>query len=252
MSLTIYLSLRLISRFTYSRLFYKVQTVTEITWFLRWAKKGRLHATVWCGSNLGSVLLNTGFCLCLCKGTYVLQAKAPESQPLSSVCVTHWPSWTSNYLTGVNHKKVFGLFLVLHREMSTSQREVDIFEKKREPEVFIFERWQLAVSSFDMISIRLSGVNCLQCMADPWEGSGRPAPPPPPPLFLDQTRSPWPNCGAKGQKKKNWRPGTPPYLKVWIRHWFVPFRTVSVILSGARDQPSHPEAFLERMGFGLI
>ena len=29
-------------------------------------------------------------------------------------------------------------------------------------------------------------------------------------------------------------------------------RAVSVILSGARDQPSHPEAFLERMGFGLI
>ena len=29
---------------------------------------------------------------------------------------------------------------------------------------------------------------------------------PPPPLFLDQTRSPWPNCGSKGQNKKNWRP----------------------------------------------
>ena len=29
-------------------------------------------------------------------------------------------------------------------------------------------------------------------------------------------------------------------------------RTVSVILGGARGQPSHPEAFLERMGFGLI
>ena len=84
----------LISRFTYSRLFYKVQTVTETTWFLRWAKKGRLHATVWCGSNLGSVLLNTGFCLCFCNGTYVLRGRAPESQPLSSVCVTHWPSWT--------------------------------------------------------------------------------------------------------------------------------------------------------------
>ena len=112
----------LISRFTYSRLFYKVQTVTETTWFLRWAKKGRLHATVWCGSNLGSVLLNTGFCLCFCNGTYVLRGRAPESQPLRSVCVTHWPSWTSNYLRCVNHKKVFGLFLVLRREMSTSQK----------------------------------------------------------------------------------------------------------------------------------
>ena len=112
----------LISRFTYSHLFYKVQTGTETTWFLRWAKNGRLHATVWCGSTLGSVLLNTGFCLCFCKATYVLQARAPDSQPLSSVCVTHWPSWTSNYLRGVNHKKVFGLFLVLHGEMSTSQK----------------------------------------------------------------------------------------------------------------------------------
>ena len=78
----------LISRFTYSHLFYKVQTGTETTWFLRWAKNGRLHATVWCGSTLGSVLLNTGFCLCFCKATYVLQARAPDSQPLSSVCVT--------------------------------------------------------------------------------------------------------------------------------------------------------------------
>ena len=43
-------------------------------------------------STLGSALLNTGFCLCSCKGTYVLQARAPKSQPLSSVCVMLFPS----------------------------------------------------------------------------------------------------------------------------------------------------------------
>ena len=43
-------------------------------------------------STLGSALLNTGFCLCSYKRTCVLQARAPESQPRSSVCVTLWPS----------------------------------------------------------------------------------------------------------------------------------------------------------------
>ena len=54
----------------------------------------------------------------------------------------------------------------------------------------------------------------------------------------------------EGPKKKigDWAPplsqGLDPALVCTLR-------TVSVIRSGARDQPSHPEAFLERMGFGL-
>ena len=63
--------------------FYNIQTVRF---------SGALKKCLTCHclvvSTLGSVLLNTGFCLCFCKRTYVLQARAPESQPLSSVCVT--------------------------------------------------------------------------------------------------------------------------------------------------------------------
>ena len=85
----------------------------------------------------------------------------------------------------------------------------------------MFERWRLTGSSFNMISLRLSGVNCLQ-----WRIQGR-GPGDPPPYFSTKLR-------PEGQKKLfGDRPPTPPlsqglddraplYLKVWIRHWFVP------------------------------
>ena len=76
-------------------------------------------------------------------------------------------------------------------------------------------------------------------MADPGEGAGGGRVP----LFLNQTRNPWPNWGAKGWKK-NWRSGSPlisgsgwpgpPYLKIRIRHWFVPLeRSLSSLGLGA-------------------
>ena len=66
--------------------FYKIQTV-HFSGALTWLT---CHCQVI--GTLGSALLNTGFCLCSYKRTYVLQARAPESQPLSSFCVTLWPS----------------------------------------------------------------------------------------------------------------------------------------------------------------
>ena len=57
----------------------------------------------------------------------------------------------------------------------------------------------------------------------------------------------------EGPKKEKLETGHPPPLSQGLDPALVcSLRTVSVILGGARDQPSHPEAFLERMGFGLI
>ena len=55
----------------------------------------------------------------------------------------------------------------------------------------------------------------------------------------------------EGPKKKN-GDRTLPLSQVLDPALVCSLRTVSVILTGARDQPSHPEAFLEIMGFGLI
>ena len=55
----------------------------------------------------------------------------------------------------------------------------------------------------------------------------------------------------KGPKKEKLETG-PPLSQGLDPTLVCSLRTVSVILSGARDKPSHPEAFLERMGFGLI
>ena len=70
-------------------------------------------------------------------------------------------------------------------------------------------------------------------VADPREGLVGPQHPAPPPLFLDQTE------GANQRAQKNdfildppppppilsqgLDDQVPPYLKVWIRHWFISF-----------------------------
>ena len=86
MLLAIYPSLRLnLTLFIFAPFFNKIQTVH----FSGALTRLTCHCQV--VSTLGSALLNTGFCLCSYKRTYVLQARAPESQPLSSVCVTLFP-----------------------------------------------------------------------------------------------------------------------------------------------------------------
>ena len=73
-----------ILRFLYSRLFFiRFKPYISPVRLKRWLT---YHGQV--VSTLGSALLNTGFCLCSYKRTYVLQSRAPESQPRSSVCVT--------------------------------------------------------------------------------------------------------------------------------------------------------------------
>ena len=164
-------------------------------------------------STLGSALLNTGFCLCSYKRTYVLQARAPESQPRSSVCVTLFHLKQVTNLKVSNIKRRLAYFQSFIERCLPHRRS--IFKR------FMFERWRLAGFSFNMISPRLSSVNCLQWRI---QGRGQGASLP---LFFHQTETrraeifffdrspPPPLISGSG-----W-PG-PPYLKVWIRHWFVP------------------------------
>ena len=56
----------------------------------------------------------------------------------------------------------------------------------------------------------------------------------------------------EGPKKRKIGDRAPPLSQGLDPALVCSLRTVSVILGGARGQPSHPEAFLERMGFGLI
>ena len=56
----------------------------------------------------------------------------------------------------------------------------------------------------------------------------------------------------EGPKKKTLETGHPPYLKVWIRNWFVPLEHSLSSLGLGANHLDHPGAFLERMGFGLI
>ena len=107
----------------------------------KWHLSGELKNSLACHclvlSTLGSVLLNTG--PCSYKGTWV-QARAPESQPLSSVCV-HIGHIKQVTVLGVsNIKRCLAYFLSFIEEPLW--------------EVFI-ERWRLPGFSFNMISLRL-------------------------------------------------------------------------------------------------
>ena len=74
------------------------------------------------------------------------------------------------------------------------------------------------MSSFNMISPHLSSVNCLQ-----WRVQGKAAGGPPSPrLIFRPNQQPMTKLWREEPKKEKLETGHPRYLKVWIRHWFVP------------------------------